>query len=67
MIASPCVNLCRMDPRSGYCQGCFRTLAEIAAWSAAPDDEKLAILDRVAERAAAADLFEEDLRGECER
>lgn len=67
MIASPCINICRMDPRSGYCEGCFRTLAEIAAWSAATDAEKRAILDRVAERAAAADLFEADLRGECER
>jgi uncharacterized protein len=67
VIASPCINLCRMDPRSGYCEGCFRTLAEIAAWGAATDIEKRAILDRVAERAAAADLFEEDLRGECER
>jgi predicted Fe-S protein YdhL (DUF1289 family) len=67
VIASPCINVCRMDPRSGYCEGCFRTLAEIAAWGGAPDAEKRATLDRVAERAAAADLFEEDLRGECER
>lgn len=42
-----------MDARSGYCEGCFRTLAEIAAWSAAPDPEKRAILARVAQRAAA--------------
>ena len=67
MIDSPCINLCRMDPRSGYCEGCLRTLAEIAGWSSASDADKRAILDRVAERAAAADLFEEDLRGECER
>lgn len=30
---SPCVNLCRMDPRTGWCQGCARTIAEITAWS----------------------------------
>ncbi len=31
--ASPCVNLCRMDPATGWCEGCRRTLDEIAAWS----------------------------------
>jgi predicted Fe-S protein YdhL (DUF1289 family) len=56
-----------MDPRSGYCEGCLRTLPEIAAWAAAPDGERRAILARVAQRAAAAELFEGDLRGECER
>lgn len=66
-VASPCINICRMDPRSGYCEGCFRTLDEIAGWGAAPEVEKRAILARVARRAAAADLFEGDLRGECER
>lgn len=31
--ASPCINLCRMDPVTGWCEGCRRTLDEIAAWS----------------------------------
>lgn len=30
---SPCVNVCRMDPATGWCVGCARTIAEIAAWS----------------------------------
>ncbi|MDR1995451.1 MAG: DUF1289 domain-containing protein [Azonexus sp.] len=29
MIASPCINICRMDPASA-----LRNLTEIAAWSA---------------------------------
>ena len=32
-VPSPCVSVCRMDPASGLCEGCFRTLDEIAAWS----------------------------------
>ncbi|MEX8493018.1 YbaK/EbsC family protein [Sphaerotilus sp.] len=31
--ASPCVNVCRMDARTGWCEGCLRTIAEITAWS----------------------------------
>lgn len=31
--ASPCINVCRMDARTGWCEGCLRTIAEIAVWS----------------------------------
>ncbi|MFZ8886964.1 MAG: DUF1289 domain-containing protein [Steroidobacteraceae bacterium] len=29
---SPCISVCTLDQR-GVCQGCFRTLEEIAGWS----------------------------------
>jgi uncharacterized protein len=32
-IASPCINICRIDPASRRCEGCHRTLDEIAAWA----------------------------------
>jgi predicted Fe-S protein YdhL (DUF1289 family) len=32
-VPSPCVNVCRMDARTGWCEGCLRTLDEIAGWS----------------------------------
>jgi predicted Fe-S protein YdhL (DUF1289 family) len=32
-VGSPCINVCRLDPVSGHCLGCWRTLDEIAAWS----------------------------------
>jgi predicted Fe-S protein YdhL (DUF1289 family) len=32
-VDSPCVDVCRMDARSRLCEGCGRTLNEIAAWS----------------------------------
>jgi len=31
--ASPCINICRMDARTGWCEGCLRTIAEITVWS----------------------------------
>ncbi|MBN4667663.1 DUF1289 domain-containing protein [Pandoraea nosoerga] len=39
-VPSPCINVCRMNPGTGWCSGCWRTLAEIAAWSAMSDDDK---------------------------
>lgn len=33
-VPSPCISVCTMDDASGLCVGCFRTLDEIAAWSA---------------------------------
>ena len=29
-IQSPCIDLCRVDPGSGWCLGCARTNDEIA-------------------------------------
>ncbi len=43
-----------MDPRTGTCRGCLRTITEIAGWYEASDAEKRAILDRLAQRRAAA-------------
>ena len=31
-VPSPCVSVCRMDAITGWCEGCRRTLDEIAAW-----------------------------------
>jgi uncharacterized protein len=42
-VASPCINICRMSPATGLCEGCLRTLDEIAAWSRLDDDAKRAV------------------------
>jgi predicted Fe-S protein YdhL (DUF1289 family) len=49
-VASPCINVCRMDPDSGLCDGCFRTLDEIAMWARIDDARRTDILIRVARR-----------------
>jgi predicted Fe-S protein YdhL (DUF1289 family) len=49
-VASPCINVCRMNPDTGLCDGCLRTLAEIAAWSAMSAEEKRAVLARLPSR-----------------
>jgi len=49
-VASPCVDVCRMDAASGYCEGCRRSLEEIAAWSEYTAAEKYAVLALLAAR-----------------
>jgi len=53
-VSSPCINVCALDASERYCQGCFRTLAEIAAWSAASNAERLRIVEAAAHRREAA-------------
>ena len=35
-IVSPCISICKTDPRTGYCYGCARTNDEKIIWK----DEK---------------------------
>ncbi len=53
-VPSPCVNICRMDEGSGLCEGCGRTLDEIALWSMLDEQEKRAVWAELAQRRAAA-------------
>jgi predicted Fe-S protein YdhL (DUF1289 family) len=46
--------MCRLDPGTGLCAGCMRTLDEIAIWPAAGDAERLAIVQRLRARRRAA-------------
>ncbi|MBP6903036.1 MAG: DUF1289 domain-containing protein [Burkholderiaceae bacterium] len=49
-VASPCVSICRMDAASGWCEGCLRTLDEIAGWSRMDDAAKRAVWQLLPER-----------------
>lgn len=52
-VASPCINVCRME--GGFCSGCFRTLDEIACWANVDDEARRRILAAVAQRRARPD------------
>jgi predicted Fe-S protein YdhL (DUF1289 family) len=41
-----------MDETAGHCAGCFRTLDEIARWSAMDDNEKNRVLKALPARQA---------------
>jgi len=42
-VPSPCISVCRLDPSTGWCTGCARTIAEIAAWGGLDDAGKHAV------------------------
>ncbi len=52
-LPSPCIDVCRMDPASRLCEGCLRTLDEIAEWAAASEEQQRHILAAIAQRRAA--------------
>ncbi|MCX2723034.1 DUF1289 domain-containing protein [Roseibium salinum] len=39
-MKSPCVNICLIDPETGICTGCLRTLDEIAGWAGYSDRKR---------------------------
>ncbi|WP_234642083.1 DUF1289 domain-containing protein [Delftia tsuruhatensis] len=57
-VPSPCISVCRMTPDRSHCEGCFRTIDEIRAWSKSDTPQRLVIWHALLERAglAAADL-----------
>jgi hypothetical protein len=52
-VPSPCINVCTIDPNTGWCLGCYRSLHEIAGWLDFSTAEKRAVLARLAARRAA--------------
>ena len=52
-IASPCIDVCRMDAGTGLCRGCLRTLDEIAAWGRLSGSMKREVLANIEARRAA--------------
>jgi len=49
-VPSPCISLCRMNGQTGLCEGCLRSITEIAQWANADDDYKRLILARIEQR-----------------
>jgi uncharacterized protein len=51
-IESPCAKVCTLEPISGLCMGCGRTLQEIANWTAFSASERAAVMMELPERLA---------------
>jgi uncharacterized protein len=47
---SPCIGVCLIDPATGYCRGCLRSVTEIASWYEASAVDKHGILARLDQR-----------------
>jgi predicted Fe-S protein YdhL (DUF1289 family) len=51
-LPSPCLSICSIDETTGWCEGCARTLDEIARWGSASNAERLQIWQRLLARQA---------------
>ncbi|HRY14979.1 MAG TPA: DUF1289 domain-containing protein [Candidatus Competibacteraceae bacterium] len=47
---SPCVGVCVINPKTQWCEGCCRTLEEIAGWWDYGPEQKRAILNQLDDR-----------------
>jgi predicted Fe-S protein YdhL (DUF1289 family) len=54
VISTPCIKRCTVDPRTALCQGCGRTLEEIARWSRYTEAERRTIMAGLPARLAQA-------------
>lgn len=52
-VLSPCIGVCNVDA-TGLCEGCLRTLDEIARWSTMGDAQRLHVMDVVLPQREAA-------------
>ncbi|HZA02909.1 MAG TPA: DUF1289 domain-containing protein [Hyphomicrobiaceae bacterium] len=43
-MESPCTKVCIIDPASGLCRGCKRTLTEIACWASLTAAERRRVM-----------------------
>jgi predicted Fe-S protein YdhL (DUF1289 family) len=47
---SPCISVCQIDPKTGWCIGCHRTIDEIRDWIISTPDDRQRILDALPAR-----------------
>jgi predicted Fe-S protein YdhL (DUF1289 family) len=57
-VESPCVGVCRMDPKADVCAGCFRTREEIASWSGMTNEQRTQLNIVLAQRLAESVNFD---------
>ncbi len=50
-VESPCIKVCVLHPQSGLCIGCYRTGAEIAAWTSLTAEARRVLMAELPARA----------------
>lgn len=49
-MITPCIQICKIKPDTKLCEGCKRTLEEIANWSNYNDDQRRLIMEQLKNR-----------------
>jgi len=55
-MQTPCIHVCSIDPETGLCMGCGRTLPEIGGWMSFCDEEHARLMTLLPARLAASGL-----------
>jgi len=50
MVSTPCIKICTLNPQTGICAGCGRTLEEIARWGGMTESERRRIMELLPQR-----------------
>jgi hypothetical protein len=53
-LETPCIDVCEINPATGLCAGCKRSLDEIAAWASLSSAERRRIMAELGTRDASA-------------
>ena len=48
-VTSPCVNICALDEQD-ICVGCYRSAAEITAWTSLSEEDRRDVVRRAEQR-----------------
>jgi predicted Fe-S protein YdhL (DUF1289 family) len=58
-VKSPCIDICKIDLRSGWCRGCLRTRDEIKRWKGLKKKKRFKVLRALPIRRRLAVAFED--------
>jgi uncharacterized protein len=53
-VSTPCIDVCRLDHATGLCEGCGRSLDEIARWGSLTEEARKDIMAGLPARLSAA-------------
>ncbi len=64
-VPSPCINVCKMVGQPPLCEGCLRSLDEIAGWAQMSNEQRQAVWLRLDQRRTAqrSDLVVREVAG----
>ena len=43
-METPCIDVCQINQTNGFCEGCWRSIAEITAWAKMTPSERRVIM-----------------------
>ncbi|KPH06162.1 DUF1289 domain-containing protein [Rhizobium acidisoli] len=61
-MQTPCIHVCSIEPATGFCAGCGRTLQEIGNWVSYSDIERRRVMAVLPARLVGAAALSNDMK-----